>query len=137
MNQTNLVIDYTQRGEMKLLKELLSTNPSLSKTVDWSGDSLLAIAAWHGHYSVALMLIDDFDLDVNHRNNQGSTPIHRACCQNHIDIALMLYQKGANTRLQDKVIFSLPLKFIPDLNCGRCSGVKHVLIVEIIKPNKY
>jgi ankyrin repeat protein len=70
---------------------------------DWSGDGLLSIACWHGRIETALMLITDFDVNVNDKNNMNQTPLHRSCAQNNIEMAMMLCRKGADLSLKDKV----------------------------------
>ena len=99
----DLALKYAHEGKTNELKDLLTNNSQLINLQDWSGDSLLSITTWHGHNSTCLMLLNDFDFDVNHRNIQGCSPLHRACAQNYSDIALMLYNKGANPHLKDKV----------------------------------
>jgi ankyrin repeat protein len=105
-------IKLIESGLINELKELLKTNPECFNERDLSGDNLLAVASWHGRYDIALMLLEDFDMNVNDKNNLGSTAMHRACAQNHVDIAMLLYNKGANPKIKDNVRPSLKIYHI-------------------------
>ena len=66
------------------------------------GDGLLAIACWHCREETAAMLISEFKMDVNARNHQGSTPLHRASAGGDLNCAHLLLEKGAESFLCDK-----------------------------------
>jgi hypothetical protein len=71
-------LNYAKSGETEQLCHMLTSHPRLKYVNDWIGDSLLSISCWHNQFGTALMLIEKFDLDINHRNNQRTTPLHRA-----------------------------------------------------------
>lgn len=63
---------------------------------------MLAIACWHCREETAAMLISEFKMDVNARNHQGSTPLHRASAGGDLNCAHLLLEKGAESFLCDK-----------------------------------
>lgn len=94
-------LNYAKTGDNDHLYSLLNSHENLKYVTDWIGDSLLSISCWHNQFTTAIMLIDKFDLDVNHRNHQKTTPLHRACSQDNTAIAMVLINKGANVHLRD------------------------------------
>ena len=66
-----------KRGETYLLKDLLTSHPAYKNTKDATGNCLLATACWNGSIEVAKLLVEEFDFDVNFRNQKGSTPLHQ------------------------------------------------------------
>ena len=99
-----LALGFSKSGSTNELRLLLQEFPNCVNETDWSGDSLLAIACWHGQFEVVKMLVDEFDLNINKANSQGCTALHRACIQNNVDLALWLCQKGADVLLKDNVL---------------------------------
>jgi hypothetical protein len=71
-----------------------------------TGDSLLAIACWQNKYETAKMLVE-LGFDVDSVNQNGSTPLHRACYRNNIELVILLTNHGANYHLRDKVQWSM------------------------------
>lgn len=70
----------------------------------------MAIACWQNKYETAKMLVElGFDLDST--NHNGSTPLHRACYRNNIELVILLTNNGADYNLRDKVIIILSIKF--------------------------
>jgi ankyrin repeat protein len=56
---------------------------------DWAGDTLLSIACWHGHRAVCEFLMD-LGADVNSRNSNLNTPLHRAAYKGDLDIVSLV-----------------------------------------------
>lgn len=96
-------IKLAQDGKNDLLRQYLLDHPDEVNSIDFSGDNLVSVACWHGHYDTVTMLLEEFDLDVNHTNLQGSTALHRCCSQNSSAIALLLMHKGADPHIKDNV----------------------------------
>jgi ankyrin repeat protein len=104
-------VALTKQGNMEDLRGLILSDPRTLISTDWSGDSLLSIACWHGHSEMVKMLIDDFNIDINYTNPSNlCTPLHRACARNHLELAMLLIKRGANMRARDKVRLLLLLK---------------------------
>lgn len=97
------IIKLAQDGNNDLLRQYLKDHPDEIHTIDFSGDNLVSVACWHGHFDTVTMLLDEFDLDVNHANMQGGTALHRCCSQNNSAIALLLIHKGADPYIKDNV----------------------------------
>lgn len=96
-------IKLAQNGNNDLLRKYLKEHPEEINSVDFSGDNLVSVACWHGHFDTVTMLLDEFDLNVNHANLQGVTALHRCCGQNNSAIALLLIHKGADPYIKDNV----------------------------------
>jgi ankyrin repeat protein len=62
-----------------------------------NGTSCLAIACIHGHEHIVDMLLRVPGVSVNHEDNEGWTPFHRACHENHLPIMRRLVDAGART----------------------------------------
>jgi len=60
--------DAARKGDVKKVKELLASNPKLVSDRDKNGDTPLHVAALHGQFGVAQLLIDAGS-DVNAKNN--------------------------------------------------------------------
>lgn len=95
------VIRLTISGETERLKSTLLANTQLRSIRDWTGDSLLAIACWQNKYETAKMLVE-LGFDVDSTNHNGSTPLHRACYRNNIELVILLTNNGATYTLRDK-----------------------------------
>lgn len=94
---------YTISNLIENLRILLSSHDSdfLNSTRDWTGDTLLAVAVWHEQYDAAKMLVEAGS-NINTTNNNNSSPLHRACYRNNIELAILLMNNGADYSLRDK-----------------------------------
>ncbi|CAD5229383.1 unnamed protein product [Bursaphelenchus okinawaensis] len=89
-------------GCVAFLELVLPGHPEMADAVDDSKWNLLMIATSAGHFDVIKYLLSRCDCDVNHRNNNGQTPLHYAASKNYIPIARMLLENGAEVNVQDK-----------------------------------
>ncbi len=91
---------------------------------DWSGDTLLAIASWHGHLNLVrfLHLVGS---DINTKNENLNTPLHRAVHQNHIDVVSYLIENGGDIDSRDST-GKLPEQCGEILDSESCTLIKSV-----------
>jgi hypothetical protein len=80
---------------------LTADNTLVVRAKDWAGDGLLSIAAWHGKLETVRMLLYDFNADVNARNSNKTTALHRASACGDLKCAKLLMEKGADLELCD------------------------------------
>ena len=68
------------------------------------GDTLLHIAAQHGQYEIAELLIADYgnQCPIDHRNSQGQTALHCACIGGHTRVAKFLVDNKADITARDE-----------------------------------
>jgi len=95
------IIELARNGKTEELRAALYQQPSKQTLEDWAGDSLLNNACWFGQKDVILMLLTDFDANINCMNKNKATPLHRATYNNNEDIVKLLLSKGANYNLKD------------------------------------
>jgi ankyrin repeat protein len=91
-------------GFTTMLQELISKfncNPAWS---DDDGNTILHIAAQHGQYEIAKLLIIDYSdqCPIDHRNSQGQTALHRACIGGRTKIAKFLVSNKADITVRDE-----------------------------------
>jgi RNA:NAD 2'-phosphotransferase (TPT1/KptA family) len=68
---------------------------------DWAGDTLLSVACWYGHANIVEYLFS-CGSDINTKNNQLHTPLHRAAQRSDIALVNLLVEKGADIIARDK-----------------------------------
>jgi ankyrin repeat protein len=61
-------------------------------------------------------MLVELGFDVDSVNQNGSTPLHRACYRKNIELVILLTNHGANYSLRDKVL-------LPDQTCSTCPTV--------------
>jgi ankyrin repeat protein len=80
----------------------------------------LALAAQHGHTEVVRMLLDAGE-DPNRYNPDGfhahSTPLHQATCAGHLDVVILLVDRGARLDIRDTIYNATPLSWA--IHCQR------------------
>ena len=99
----NRALQLAEEGLTDELRVYLLTDRKELEVTDWAGDGLLAIAAWHGKVETCAMLMGEpFKMDVNGRNRNDATPLHRASACGDLDCAHLLLEKGAEPGARDK-----------------------------------
>ena len=71
--------------------------------VIYMGDTPLSIAARHNRERICKILLNYKEVNINHRNDQGGTPLHFACAA-IVDTPIcvdMLIKRGAKVNVQD------------------------------------
>jgi len=67
---------------------------------DWAGDTLLGVACWHGHFDIVELLLQA-GADPNTKNNNLSTPLHRAAYKGDLRVVQSLIDHGADVTARD------------------------------------
>ncbi|XP_069006024.1 CARD- and ANK-domain containing inflammasome adapter protein [Embiotoca jacksoni] len=94
----NVIYTITTNGEVVLLEELLKETDI--NTVNSSNETLLHVAAEHGHLSIIELLIrKGARLDL--KDDAGRTALHRAAGRGHAEIVRALAKAGAHIHAQD------------------------------------
>jgi ankyrin repeat protein len=84
---------------LEAIKLLSAREADVSRTDD-TGWNVLHYAAMDG-YRVVEWLLDHTTIDINSTTNSGSTPIHIALSNDHLNASLLLVEKGANLFIKD------------------------------------
>ena len=56
-------------------------------------------AAWRGHEKVVQLLLSQPNIELNHFNVDGQTPLMSAISKNHLNVATILMEKGADVHI--------------------------------------
>ncbi|KAK1927635.1 ankyrin [Papiliotrema laurentii] len=90
------LFDMARRND-PLLLEYLSAGipPNLTNS---EGDTLLMLAAYHGHAGLVAGLISR-GADVNGLNGRGQSPLSGAVFKDHQDVVRVLVENGADARI--------------------------------------
>eukprot|EP00999_Lentomonas_sp_LEN2_P000130 NODE_1123_length_1000_cov_105.093929_g1078_i0.p1 GENE.NODE_1123_length_1000_cov_105.093929_g1078_i0~~NODE_1123_length_1000_cov_105.093929_g1078_i0.p1 ORF type:complete len:277 (-),score=32.86 NODE_1123_length_1000_cov_105.093929_g1078_i0:66-896(-) len=90
------IIHCVVTGQSARLEQLLSQG-IYADSVNAEGDTLLYLAAEHGHFDTVRSLVK-FGADVNFESptDYRNTPLHTACYNGHTEVALYLLDNGAN-----------------------------------------
>ena len=72
--------------------------------VDKCGNTLLHIAAQHGQYKIAEILLSDYSnqCPIDHKNSRGQTALHCACIGGHTRVAKFLVANKADITIRDE-----------------------------------
>mmetsp|Transcript_34605 Transcript_34605/g.32971 ORF Transcript_34605/g.32971 Transcript_34605/m.32971 type:complete len:371 (-) Transcript_34605:460-1572(-) len=102
-NEFEHIINLIQEAitDEELRSCLTADDTLVVRAKDWAGDGLLSIASWHGKLETVRMLLNDFNADVNARNSNKTTALHRASACGDIKCATLLMEKGADLELRD------------------------------------
>jgi len=89
------------KGFTPIVETLLSAgaNPNLNDIFGWSP---LMHAVEQNRGAIVEVFLAQGEVEINVRNNDGVTALHRAAALGYLDIARSLIQAGARTDLQDR-----------------------------------
>ncbi|MFK4638294.1 ankyrin repeat domain-containing protein [Paenarthrobacter histidinolovorans] len=88
------LFDAARGGDTELLRGYLNAGAPATLT-NAAGDSLLMLAAYHGHED-AVQLIIHHGADVNAANDRGQTPLAGAVFKGYTGVARALLDAGAD-----------------------------------------
>lgn len=95
-----------QRRQIKVMEQLLEAGatPHLTAKGKNCGNSPLLIAAWDGSDKVIRYICEhkDIKLSINQADNNGFTPLIKACIKGHTDIVRYLIGIGADAAIRDR-----------------------------------
>ena len=83
-----------REGDTALLRGYLGAGAPAGMT-NAAGDSLLMLAAYHGHEETVQLIIEHGG-DVNAANDRGQTPLAGAAFKGYADVARVLLEAGAD-----------------------------------------
>ena len=83
-----------RQGDTDLLRTYISAGVPVTLT-NAAGDSLLMLAAYHGHAGTVQLLID-LGADVNTLNDRGQSPLAGAVFKGYADVVRTLLAAGAD-----------------------------------------
>jgi len=86
---------------VQVLVELGQVNVNVTSSKDLDACTPLQEAAFYGHEDIVKYLLDQDDMDMDKRNAQGRTALHRAVYKNHFNIVQILVKSGADINLLD------------------------------------
>jgi hypothetical protein len=95
-----------QRRQLKIMDKLIKAgaNPYITSQGKNSGNSPLLIAAWDGAIDVIKFIVEHSKLQcsLNQADNNGFTPLIKACIKGHEDIVDYLIMKKVDCHIRDR-----------------------------------
>lgn len=88
------LFDFARSGSIRELDAYTTAGIPLNLT-NHKGDTLIMLAAYHGHASTVKMLVDK-GVDVNVLNDRGQSPIAGAVFKGYDEVVEILVQGGAD-----------------------------------------
>ena len=88
------LFDAARAGDEAVLRAYLDAGAPASLT-NQSGDSLIMLAAYHGHAG-AVWILGEHGADANAANDRGQTPLAGAVFKGYADVAKALVALGAD-----------------------------------------
>jgi len=88
------LFDFARQGATSSLDQYLNAGIPINLT-NHKGDTLLMLAAYHGHPETVRMLLDR-GADVNVLNERGQSPVAGAVFKGYDEIVLAMRDKGAD-----------------------------------------
>jgi cytohesin len=89
-----------ERGNSKLVRQLIEDDPSQAHARIEEGDQPLHFAAWFGRVKIAELLLEA-GADINARGQFGKTPLHYAAKERSPKMVELLLRHGADTTIRD------------------------------------
>lgn len=88
------LFDFAREGKTAELDQYTSAGIPLNLT-NHKGDTLIMLAAYHGHTDTVRMLVDK-GVDMNVLNDRGQSPIAGAVFKGYDEIVKIMAEKGAD-----------------------------------------
>ncbi|XP_056388932.1 CARD- and ANK-domain containing inflammasome adapter protein-like [Hyla sarda] len=93
------VFDAAMKGDLSALESILKGSDV--NAVNSAGETLLHVAASHGHVPIVEFLLSK-GAKVDMKDKKGRTPLHRAAENGHLEAVRVLLRAGANMYALDK-----------------------------------
>lgn len=93
-------------GKLDILKLLLQNGADVNKKEDGKGGTALFYAVQKNYAEAVKLLLDQDDILVDQKDNDGNTPLKKACYDGHRNIAVLLLNKGADVNAKNNEDFS-------------------------------
>ncbi|MBO1267148.1 ankyrin repeat domain-containing protein [Arthrobacter cavernae] len=90
----HMLFDAARDGDIEALRSYLDAGAPATLT-NAAGDSLLMLAAYHGHEETVQLLLHH-DADANGANDRGQTPLAGAVFKGYTAVARVLLDAGAD-----------------------------------------
>ena len=89
-------------GRLEALETALAVSPSAVHSFAYDGWTPLHLAAFFGRRDAAARLLNaGADLGVISRNALRNTPLHAGIAGGHVDVSLLLIERGADVKIAD------------------------------------
>ncbi|XP_032063315.1 ankyrin repeat domain-containing protein 16 [Aythya fuligula] len=95
MTEEPHLFKLARRGQLELLKDALRGGDAAGQRCGRSGDTLLHLAARHGHLHLLAWLLEELELDIEVANGDYKRPLHEAASAGHGECVSYLLAKGA------------------------------------------
>uniref|UniRef100_A0A8B9V0M5 Ankyrin repeat domain-containing protein 16 n=1 Tax=Anas zonorhyncha TaxID=75864 RepID=A0A8B9V0M5_9AVES len=95
MTEEPRLFKLARRGQLELLKDALRGGDAAGQRCGRSGDTLLHLAARHGHLHLLAWLLEELELDMEVANVDYKRPLHEAASAGHGECVSYLLAKGA------------------------------------------
>ncbi|XP_068526255.1 ankyrin repeat domain-containing protein 16 isoform X3 [Anas acuta] len=95
MTEEPRLFKLARRGQLELLKDALRGGDAAGQRCGRSGDTLLHLAARHGHLHLLAWLLEELELDIEVANGDYKRPLHEAASAGHGECVSYLLAKGA------------------------------------------
>ncbi|UCC39665.1 MAG: ankyrin repeat domain-containing protein [Candidatus Aminicenantes bacterium] len=97
----SVIVEAAKKGDIEIVKSILSKMPDKVHFVDESGYTALHWAGMRAHWDI-LELLMDYRPDVNAVGADGGTPVHWACHHDRPDIIKLLLDREGKLDIQNQ-----------------------------------
>jgi len=91
----------SEDGDLKLLHELIISDPTILNYTDADGYTPLQRACYHDNFEIVRALLN-YGANVATKSQEGWTPLHSACNWNSYRCVRLLLENGADVNAQSK-----------------------------------
>uniref|UniRef100_A0A0N4YZZ7 ANK_REP_REGION domain-containing protein n=1 Tax=Parastrongyloides trichosuri TaxID=131310 RepID=A0A0N4YZZ7_PARTI len=88
-------------NNVKLVKLLLDTDPSLIHSTDVKGSYPISLAAYNGYYEIVEMLLEKDIKIVDYCNNAKDSPLHLSSRNGHVKVVSLLLNRHCNSKMKN------------------------------------
>ncbi|KAF9930735.1 hypothetical protein FBU30_000113 [Linnemannia zychae] len=99
-NNNNVLMITAEYGHLAIFEVYATTFPRVVEMSNKKGWTALTAAARFGAAGMAEILLH-LGADINHRDEEGSTPLHHAAAYGHIQTITLLIEKGSSSTIKN------------------------------------